>query len=224
MEMTRGFRDRRDGGRCLAGCLMPLRLVAPLVLGLARGGLPVAAEVAAALGAPFDVFVAAKIGAPGHQELGIAALAEGSDQPVVSDLAAEVGVSAAELGRLAEPVRAELGRRVAAYRGTRPLPDMTGRDVVLVDDGLATGITAEAAVMAVRARRPRRLILAAPVCAEATAERLSRLADHVVCAERPADFIAVGQWYEDFSQTSDDEVIDLLEGRGGGGRLPDTPA
>lgn len=215
--MTTPFRDRSDAGRRLADCVLPLRLASPLVLALPRGGVPVAAQVAAALDAPLDVFVAAKIGAPGHEELGIGALAEGLDAPVVSDTARRLGVSPADLGRLAGPVRSELARRVAAYRGGRSLPEMTGRDVVLVDDGLATGVTAQAALMALRARHPHRLVLAVPVCAQRSAERLGDIAERVVCVESSADFLAVSQWYEDFGQVSDDEVIDLL------GRRADSP-
>lgn len=210
--MSGRFRDRRDAGRRLAGCVAELELTAPLVLALPRGGVPVAAEVAARLGAPWEVFVAAKIGTPGHEELGIGALAEGGEDPVVSDAARRAGVSPADLDALARPVREELARRVRTYRGQRALPEMAGRDVVLVDDGLATGVTAEAALVSLRARQPRRLILAVPVCADPTARRLTGLADEVVCAERPADFFAVGQWYDDFRQTTDEEVMDLLSG------------
>jgi putative phosphoribosyl transferase len=161
------------------------------------------------------VFVAAKVGTPGHEELGIGAVAEGLEQPVVSEVARQVGVSSADLGRLAEPVRAEMARRVAAYRGDRRLPELTGRDVVLVDDGLATGVTAEAALVALRTRQPRRLILAVPVCAGETAEQLRQVADEVICAERPPQFVAVGQWYENFEPTTDQEVLDLLAAQQG---------
>jgi putative phosphoribosyl transferase len=184
--------------------------VSPVVLGLPRGGIPVAAEVATALGAPLEVFVARKIGAPGQRELGIGAIAEGLDEPVPSEAARELGIGPDELRGLAKHAFVELARQVTLYRGERPLPALEGRHVVLVDDGLATGVTAEAALVALRAWRPGRLVLAVPVCALATGARLVRVADAVVHVETPAHFFAVGQWYEDFSQTTDAEVLELL--------------
>jgi putative phosphoribosyl transferase len=204
------FRDRAEAGRRLAERLGDLALRSPVVLALPRGGVPVGAEVAAALGAPLEVLVARKVGAPGQEELGIGAVAEGLDEPVVTDAADQLGVGRDELRGLAERARAELQRRVALYRGGRPLPALAGRDAVVVDDGLATGATAEAALRAVRRHGPGRTVLAAPVCARDTAARLAALADDVVCVEAPPRFRAVGDWYDRFDQTTDDEVLALL--------------
>lgn len=208
--MATRFRDRTEAGRRLAERVVELGLRDPVVLGLPRGGIPVAAEVAAALGAPWDVFVARKVGTPGHEELGIGAVAEGLDAPVVSDAARALGVTPEDLRVLAERAAAETARRVERYRGDRPLPPIEARDVVLVDDGLATGVTAEAALRALRSRRPRRLVLAVPVCPANTAARLRGLAHDVVCVAAPANFMAVGEWYDDFAQLTDSEVLDLL--------------
>lgn len=205
------FRDRVDAGGRLAERVKALHLMAPLVLGLPRGGIPVAAEVARALDAPLDVFVARKVGLPGHEELGIGAVAEGLAEPVGLETAERFGVGAERMRDLAEHARRELQRRVRLYRGDRALPDLAERDVVLVDDGLATGVTAEASLRALRIAEPRRLVLAVPVCAPDTALRLAQLADDVVCVEAPVDFFGVGEWYGDFSQTTDDEVIEILE-------------
>lgn len=204
------FRDRADAGRQLAREVMGLGLRSPVVLGLPRGGIPVAAEVASAIGAPLEVFVARKVGSPGREELGIGAVAEGLDQPVVSEAAHELGVTPRHLRALAGQAKAEMERRVARYRGERALPDLNGREVVLVDDGLATGVTAEAALRSLRERGPSRLVLAVPVCAAPTAARLAGVADDVVRVASPDPFLAVGQWYDDFSQTTDDEVVELL--------------
>ena len=215
------FRDRTQAGRELAGRLVDLDLHDPVVLGLPRGGIPVAVEVADALGAPAEAFVALKVGAPGHEELGIGAVAEGSDVLVISDTAHRLGVADSDLHELAERARRELDRRVDAYRAGRELPDLTGRDTILVDDGLATGVTAEAALRSLRTRGPRRLILAIPTCARETRDRLRGLADDVICVLAPEEFYAVGQWYDDFSQTTDEEVLDLLatsRARSGGDR------
>jgi putative phosphoribosyl transferase len=212
---SRRFRDRREAGRVLAEQLDPERLVRPVVLGLPRGGVPVADEVAGRLDAPLEVFVARKIGAPGHEELGIGAIAEGSDHVVITDLARELYLGPAVLDRLIRSEADELWRRVRQYRGDRPaLPeDVRSRDVVVVDDGLATGVTAEAALRSLRQARPRRLVLAIPVCAADTARRLedSGLADAVLCAMASDHLVAVGAWYHDFAPTSDDEVIETLE-------------
>jgi predicted phosphoribosyltransferase len=204
------FRDRADAGKRLAAALTgPWH--DPLVLALPRGGVPVAAEVAAALGAPLDVFVARKIGAPGHEELGIGAIAEG-EVVVTTDTVRLLRVSDDDLRRRVDAEREELARRVQRYRGERPLAEVRGRDVILVDDGLATGVTAEASLGALRARAPSRLVLAVPVGAPETVERLRVIADDVVCLEQPRRFQAVGQWYGDFEPTTDDEVLRHLTG------------
>lgn len=205
------FDDRRDAGRQLAERLTELRLDQPLVLALPRGGVPVAYEIAAALAAPLEVFVARKIGAPGHPELGIAAIAEGLDEPVRTPLVAQLGLTPPDLEDLAAREGATLARRVSRYRADRPLPELGERDVVLVDDGLATGVTAEAALRALRRRHPRRLILAVPVCSTDTADRLRSVADDVMCLFSPDAMHAVGMWYRNFEQTTDTEVLDLLD-------------
>lgn len=204
------FRNRADAGEQLAERVLALALPDPVVLALPRGGVPVAAEVARALGAPLEVFVARKIGAPGHEELGVGAIAEGLPEPVVSDVAWRLGLSEADLARPVELAREELARRVAAYRGDRPLPPLAGRDVILVDDGLATGVTAEAAMRALRLQSPRTLHLAVPVCSPESLARFTDLASAVVYVIAPRDLSAVGQAYEDFTQTSDEEVMRLL--------------
>ena len=205
------FVDRRDAGRQLAERLLTIGLEEPLVLALPRGGVPVAYEVAKALGAPLEVFVARKIGAPGHEELGIAAIAEGLDEPVATPLIQQLGLTERDLDELAAREHETLNRRVDRYRAGRSLPPLEGHDVVLVDDGLATGITAEAALRALRQLRPRRLILTVPVCGADTAGRLRAAADDVICLFAPDAMFAVGMWYADFTQTTDREVLDLLE-------------
>jgi predicted phosphoribosyltransferase len=207
--MTR-FADRAHAGRVLAGRLGDLGLRSPAVLGLPRGGIPVASAVAARLGVPFDAFVARKVGAPGQEELGIGAVAEGLCEPVMSGTPEALRLAPADLEALVRRTRDEVSRRVDLYRAGRDLPGLQGADVVLVDDGLATGVTAEAALRALRERRPGRLVLAVPVGARQSVARLAGVADDVVCVREPALFIAVGEWYEDFSQTTDEEVLSLL--------------
>ena len=169
-------------------------------------------RVAERLAAPLDVLVARKVGAPGREELGIGAVAEGG-AVVASDLVHGLGLSDDAFHRLVEHARQELERRVERYRGGRPLPKLREHDVVLVDDGLATGVTAEAALVALRASEPRRLLLAVPVSSPDTVHRLDPLVDEVVTVISTRDLIAVGAWYDDFRQTSDEEVLAAL-GRG----------
>lgn len=206
----RRFRDRSDAGRQLAERLRKVSLTDPIVLGLPRGGVPVAWEVADLLKAPLDVFVARKIGVPGFEEFGIAAIAEGSDELIVGATATRLGYEVDRIIALAEAERPELDRRVEAYRHGRALPELAGHDVILVDDGLATGVTAEAALYALRERHPARLILAVPPCARDSAQRLAGLADQVVCVLMPTEFHAVAEWYEQFPQVTDEEVTDCL--------------
>lgn len=214
--MSRGdrvvnFRNRRDAGQRLAELLSELHADAPLILALPRGGVPVGFEIARVLHAPLDVFVARKVGAPGHRELGIGAIAEGGEVAIDHSALRMLGVTRAQFDQLADEERPELARRVHRYRGERALPDLSKRDVVLVDDGLATGITAEAAVRALRREGARRILLAVPTGAPEAVARLAALADDVVCILTPVDFVAVGKWYHDFDQTSDHEVVGLLE-------------
>lgn len=200
------FADRRDAGRQLARHLSHHARPDTLVLGLPRGGVPVAAEVARGLGAELDVLVARKIGAPGRPELGVGAIAEGGE-PILDDQTLRLlGLARADLEDTITAEREEVYRRVERYRGNRPLPDVEGRTVVVVDDGLATGVTARASLRALRARAPGRLVLAAPVGSPDTAAALGEDADEVVVVHTPEHFAAVGQWYENFAQVDDEEV------------------
>ncbi len=206
----RRLRDRTEAGVQLAARLAAEDLHDPLVLALPRGGVPVAFEVASRLRAPLEVFVARKLGAPSQPELGIGAIAEGGAMVVTRELVDALRISDERLEALRTREQAELERRVAHYRGDRALPAVRGRDVVLVDDGLATGVTAEAALRALRVLAPGRLLLAVPACAPETSERLRALAE-VVCLLEPEAFRAVGLHYEHFDQTTDETVLELLE-------------
>jgi putative phosphoribosyl transferase len=212
--MRMRFRDRTDAGRQLAERLRMLDLRDPIVLALPRGGVPVGFEVAHALGAPLDVFVARKVGAPGHPEYGIGAIAEGGGEVANEDALRMLRITDDRWRELADAEREELDRRIRHYRGKRLLPDLTAHDVVLVDDGLATGVTAEASLRALHRLDARRVVLAAPACAPETKERLGSVAEEVVCVISPDWFQAVGQWYERFEQTSDEEVLRLLDQSG----------
>lgn len=211
------FADRRDAGRQLAAQLAHYADADAVVLALPRGGVPVAAEVAAALDAPLDVIVARKLGAPGRPELGVGAVAEGGDPIYDHDALGLLGLDVADLAGTVEAERAELDRRVHRYRDGRPLPAVGGRTAVLVDDGLATGVTARAALRALRSHKPDRLVLAVPVAAPRTARRMADEADDVVVVATPSGFAAVGQWYRDFAQISDEEVQALLAADTGNG-------
>lgn len=204
------FTDRRDAGRRLAPRVAALNLTDPVVLALPRGGVPVAAPIAEHLSAPLEVFVARKVGLPEQPEFGIGAIAEGLAEPVV--YADAPRIRERTWRELTAQAQTELDRRVARYRGERALPPLAGTDVVLVDDGLATGVTAEAAVRGVRTYSPSRVVLAVPVAAPDTAERLSDQVDDLVALLMPRHFQAVGLWYEDYRQTEDDEVLALLTG------------
>lgn len=204
------FEDRTDAGRRLAGSLDAYRDQNPMVLALPRGGVVLGYEIARALDAPLDVFVARKIGAPAQPELGIGAVAPGGVTLVDRDAVRVLNVTDDELHALAEREREEMNRRLRHYRGSEDVPDVRGRTVILVDDGLATGATAAAAIEALRRLGPRQIVLAIAVCATQTADALRGEVDDLVCVATPEPFRAVGLWYRDFSQTTDEEVMDLL--------------
>ncbi len=209
-EAETTFRDRHEAGRLLGERLAPLRDERPVVLALPRGGVPVAAEVAAALGAPLDVIVVRKLGLPFQPELGFGAIGEGDIRLIDSDLIRRAGLSEGEVAEVEARERVELSRRVRRYRGDRPPIPIAGRTVVIVDDGLATGATARAAVRVARAQGARRIVLAVPVAPPETVGQLQDEADQVVSLILPSHFVAVGLWYDDFGQTSDEEVAGLL--------------
>jgi putative phosphoribosyl transferase len=206
------FRDRSDAGRQLAEQLTA-HADQPdvLVLALPRGGVPVAYEVARALHAPLDVFQVRKLGVPGHEELAMGAIASGGVRVLNEDVVQGLGISEEVLDAVTAQQQQELLRRERTYRDNRPAPEVRGRTVILVDDGLATGSTMRAAVAALRQQQPARIVVAVPVGAPETCAELQTEADQVVCARTPVPFQAVGLWYDDFTQTTDQEVHDLLE-------------
>ncbi len=204
------FRNRTEAGRELAALLTKYREESPLVLGLPRGGVPVAYEVARELGAPLDVWVVRKVGAPGRPELGLGAVAEGGALVLDRELMRSLGASETEVMQTAEREADEVGARVVRFRGVHPPPDLEGRTVLLVDDGVATGGTVRAAIQALRTRHPRKLVLAVPVGAVESLDSLRPEVDDLVCVH-PAEFmLSVGEFYDDFSQTQDSEVQELL--------------
>ena len=208
------FADRREAGRHLAAAVADLRLDRPVVLGLPRGGVPVAYEVARALWAPLDVLVVRKLGCPWQPELGLGAIGEDGVRLLNADLIRVTQVGAHELEAVARREGRELERRVERYRQGRPAVELAGRTVLLVDDGLATGFTARAGIEVVRRRGAQRVVLAVPVAPADTLAELAELADEVVCLQTPAWFSSIGAYYTDFSQTTDAEVTELLAATG----------
>lgn len=206
------FRDRIEAGEALGASLSAYRdRDDVVVLALPRGGVPVAREVARALGVPFDVFVVRKLGVPGHEELAMGAIATGGVRQLNRDVVDALGIPANVIDEVAAREQIELDRRERDYRGSRPPRSLVGKSVILVDDGLATGSTMRAAAIAVRQQQPARIIVAVPVGAPSTCAELATVADHVVCVRTPNPFVAVGLWYRDFTPTTDDDVRRLLE-------------
>lgn len=210
--MRTTFRDRVDAGRRLAARLA--RYAGRddvIVLALPRGGVPVGYEVARSLNVALDVFVVRKLGIPWHEELAMGALASGGVRLLNDDIIEAAGIQPVEINEVTRREQAELERRELQYRGDRKFPDLTGKTVILVDDGLATGSTMRVAVTALRKEGPTRIVVAVPVAAIETCAAFRDVADEIVCELTPEPFAAVGLWYDDFSQTTDEEVHDLLE-------------
>jgi len=211
--VMRRYHDRHDAGQALAGLLERYAGNPDVaVLALPRGGVPVGAEVARRLGVPLDVMVVRKLGVPGHEELAMGALASGGVLVLNRDVVDGLGIPEEVIQEVAAREARELERRERAYRGERPPQEVAGRTVILVDDGLATGSTMRAAVAALRRRGPKRLVVAVPVAAASTCEALAGEVDEIVCGQTPEPFRAVGLWYQDFSQTTDEEVHAELGG------------
>ncbi|RPI97065.1 MAG: phosphoribosyltransferase [Chloroflexi bacterium] len=205
------FQNRTEAGRLLAAKIYAYAdRPDVVVLALPRGGVPVAYEVARALHAPLDVFVVRKLGVPGHEELAMGAIASGGTRVINREVVRAAGVSVEELEHVEAEERRELDRRELAYRDRRPVPKLAGKTVILVDDGLATGATMWAAVVALRQLNPARIVVAVPAASPETCAAFEPEVDEIVCAITPEPFGGVGRWYEDFGQTSDAEVRDLL--------------
>ena len=209
--MAEKFRGRSDGGRQLAAKLSQLRGGDVVVLGLPRGGVPVAFEIAEALDAPLDVIVVRKIGVPGQPELAMGAIGEDGVRVVNDEIVRLVGATAADFNRVEQREREELQRRAERFRGSTPRVDLVGRIAVIVDDGIATGSTARAACQVARAHGADRVVLAVPVAAPDSVRALAEEADEIVCVEQPTRLRSVGEWYDDFTQVDDQTVVDLLE-------------
>ena len=210
MSTQNRFRDRRDAGRQLGVRLSQLQAEHPIVLGLARGGVPVAFEVARALASPLDVLVVRKLGVPFHTELAFGAIGEEDTRVLDTEMIQRLGLSRKRVKATIERERIELTRRVELYRSNRTALELLGRTVIVVDDGLATGATARVALEIARTRGAEKIIVAIPVSPPETIAELKGLAVKVISLQVPLGFLAVGEWYDDFTQTTDDEVTSLL--------------
>jgi putative phosphoribosyl transferase len=210
------FADRREAGRRLAALVRPLVTGDVVVVGLPRGGVPVAFEVAQALRAPLDVIVVRKLGVPRQPELAMGAVGEGGTRVINDRVVASARVSEQQFDQIEQRERAEVERRAGVFRAGRPRVPLAGRSVVVVDDGIATGATARAACWIARAHHAAMVVLAVPVGPPGVERRMGPAADHVVCLLTPAGFRAIGQFYADFTQVSDDEVVELLRPAAGG--------
>lgn len=204
------FRDRQDAGISLAAELGVYASKRPIVLGLPRGGVPVAYEIARALEAPLDIWMSAKVGVPSQPELGAGAVAENGYVRLNDRILDRLGLSRERLAGAIEMKQREIEQRARLYRSGRTRPDLRQRTVILVDDGMATGATTRAAVESIRAQQPRAIVLAVPVADRETLKAIAAQVDAIVCLRKPLDLQAVGLWYEDFRQVSDDEVLRLL--------------
>jgi len=213
MLFQQRFKDRAEAGRVLAQELRRHGYAdrpGTLVLALPRGGVPVAFEVARSLPAALDVFIVRKLGLPGHEELAMGAIATGGVRVLNEEVVRPLWISADVIDQITQVEQAELQRRERDYRGDRPVPEIQGRTVIIIDDGLATGSTMRAAVAALRRQSPSKIVVAVPVASEQTCDEFRKEVDDVICAATPEPFRAVGLWYDQFSQTSDDEVRELL--------------
>jgi putative phosphoribosyl transferase len=210
-QVDENFKDRVDAGQILANKLSKYANQKPLVLGLPRGGVPVAFEVAKALKAPLDVYIVRKLGVPGQEELAMGAIATGDVRVLNQEVIDALRISDEEIETETRREKEELKRREALYRGGRPTLDVTNRTVLLIDDGIATGSTIKAAIAALKKQKAGRIIVGVPVAPPSTIEELSKEVDEVVCVSTPEFFIAISLWYDEFPQTSDDEVRELLE-------------
>ncbi len=204
------FQNRQEAGKKLAGKLYQYRRENPYVLAMPRGGVPVGFKVAEVLYAPLSVIVVRKIGLSGNPEYGIGTIAEGGVKVLDTTTIKVLGIDEKELKDAIGLEEEELKRRVKTYRGGKPLPNLMGKTAILVDDGMATGITAKAAIESVKKLNPKKIVLATPICALDTALNLKNLVDEMICLVTPFDFMAVGAWYKNFKQISDKEVVDLL--------------
>jgi predicted phosphoribosyltransferase len=209
-SMAQRFRDRTDAGHQLASLLAHLRCRNPIVLALPRGGLPVAYEVAHALGAPLDVLNIRKLGVPWHEELAMGAIGTGGVRVLNNEVIMAAGITKTTLEEATDLQRIELHRRERLFRGGRSAPELGGREVILVDDGIATGAAVRAAIAVVRAQKPAHLVLAVPVAQDSVAKELARDVDELVCVTRPGDLYAIGVWYDHFPQLTDQEVQAIL--------------
>ncbi|MBN1684019.1 MAG: phosphoribosyltransferase [Gammaproteobacteria bacterium] len=209
--MNSTFKNREDAGKQLAKLLKNYKKQNPIILGMPRGGVPVAYEIAKQLKAPLDVIVSRKIGAPGQEEFAIGAIAPGNIMILDQALVSSFSLTKEELIRLVDKEKKEMNRRIKRFRGEKPPLNVKNRTVIIVDDGIATGRTALAAIRAVRKQKPKSIVLAAGACAPDTIAMLEKEADQVICVMKPSPFFAVGSFFDDFGQTTDEEVVELLK-------------
>ncbi len=211
-EYGMNYVDRNQAGSVLADLLKNYaKRTDVIILALPRGGVPVAYQVATKLSLPLDIFIVRKLGVPGHEELAMGAIASGGIAVFNEEVVQMLHIQQDAIDKIQKSEQEELSRRELVYRGKRPFPELSGKTVILVDDGIATGYTMRAAIAALKQKKPAKIIVAVPVAARSTCDEIAPLVDELICPMRPNNFYAVGLWYNDFAQTTDDEVMELLQ-------------